>query len=91
MSKEKRWLNFIECANCNYDIATGEGERSCNYGDCAYLPEELKVVCDSCQFNWYTMEGDKRCEGGTVCEEGKAALANVENVKVWKAAHADKQ
>jgi hypothetical protein len=35
-----RWEGFRQCPGCGYDIATGEGERSCSWGDCPHLPEE---------------------------------------------------
>jgi hypothetical protein len=42
-----RWEGFSQCPGCGYDFATGEGERSCAWGDCPYLPEELDVFCPS--------------------------------------------
>jgi tRNA 2-thiouridine synthesizing protein A len=36
-----RWEAFRQCPGCGYDFAAGEGERSCTWGDCPYLPEEL--------------------------------------------------
>jgi hypothetical protein len=48
------WEGFAKCPGCGYDLATGEGERSCAWGDCPYLPEELDVFCPNCRFNFMT-------------------------------------
>jgi len=77
------WEKFRTCPGCSYDFATGEGERSCSWGDCAYLPEELDVWCDSCRFNYLTMEGNSRCEDPMTCEHAAAPLAHVENYRAW--------
>ena len=37
------WMQFEKCAGCGWDIGTGEGERSCSWGECAYLPDDLDV------------------------------------------------
>ena len=39
------WDEFKQCPHCGLDIATGEGERGCAWGDCPYVPEELNVFC----------------------------------------------
>ena len=45
------WMQFEKCGGCGWDIGTGEGERSCSWGECAYLPAELDVYCERCRFN----------------------------------------
>jgi len=50
----------------------GEGERSCAWGDCAYLPEELNVLCDYRRFNFFTMEGNSPCGDPLRCEHAAA-------------------
>jgi hypothetical protein len=62
-----RWEGFRPCPGCGFDIATGEGERSCSWGDCPYLPEELNVFCETCRFNFFTMEGNPPCEEPLDC------------------------
>jgi hypothetical protein len=44
-----------------YDFLTGEGARGCNRYDCLYLPEELRVCCPVCSYNFATREGTPRC------------------------------
>lgn len=80
-----RWEGFVQCPGCGLDIATGEGERSCAWGDCPYLPEELDVLCGECRFNFFTMEGNPACEDPLECEHGREALLHIENVKRWQA------
>jgi hypothetical protein len=48
------WEGFRQCPGCGFDFASGEGERSCSWGDCPYLPEELNVFA-SVPFNFFTM------------------------------------
>ena len=62
-----RWEGFRHCPGCGFDFATGDGERSCSWGDCPYLPDELSVFCDTCRFNLFTMEGNPSCEDPLHC------------------------
>ncbi len=66
-------------------LATGEGERSCAWGDCPYLPEELDVYCPNCRFNFFTMEGNPPCEDPLTCPHGIEARTHIENLRAWVA------
>lgn len=79
-----RWLDFQTCPGCSYDFATGDGEMSCDYGECPYLPEALKVMCPQCMYDFITDEGNPSCVDPATCEHGADARANVENVLRWK-------
>lgn len=57
------WRAFRQCLGCGYDIATGDGESGCSWGECAYLPEELDVFCPNCRFNFLTREGTRGAAG----------------------------
>lgn len=83
-----KWQEFRMCPGCGYDIGTGEGDRSCSWGDCPYAPEELNVFCDQCRFDFYTMEGNAPCEDPTACEHGAPARSHVDNYRAWQAARA---
>jgi hypothetical protein len=77
-----RWERFRNCPGCAYDFATGEGERSCSWGECPYLPAELDVFCAYCRFNFYTMEGNPSCDPKT-CSHGEEPRSHVENMRAW--------
>jgi len=79
------WMEFRKCAGCGLDLGTGEGERACAWGDCPYLPEDLNVFCDQCRFDYYTMEGNPRCDDPLACAHAEAPLAHVENYRRWLA------
>jgi hypothetical protein len=78
-----RWEGFRQCPGCGFDIATGEGERSCAWGDCPYLPEDLDVFCPNCRFNFFTWEGNSGCGRPGICEDGIEPRSHVANVQSW--------
>jgi hypothetical protein len=78
-----RWEGFRQCPGCGFDIATGEGERSCAWGECPYLPQDLDVFCAYCRFNFFTMEGNPSCDDPLRCEHALEPLAHVENVRSY--------
>ena len=67
---------FRQCPGCSYDFITGEGFRSCAWGDCPYLPEELKVMCPACNFNFATGEGNPHCGDPPTCQWAAEGYAN---------------
>lgn len=79
-----RWEAFRKCPGCGFDFGSGEGERSCSWGDCPYLPEELNVFCDRCRFNFFTMEGNPPCEDPLTCLDAAEPRSHVENLRVWE-------
>lgn len=82
---EHRMLSFRPCPDCAYDLATGEGERSCNYGACPYLPEALEVHCPTCWYNFYSQEGRPECSDPPSCDFArKEAPARVAAVGRWR-------
>jgi hypothetical protein len=81
-----RWEGFSQCPGCGYDFATGEGERSCSWGDCPYLPEELDVFCPQCRFDFLTMEGNPPCADPLTCEHSVEPMSHVGNMRRWREA-----
>jgi hypothetical protein len=79
-----RWEGFRQCPGCGFDFASGDGERSCSWGDCPYLPEELNVFCDQCRFNLFTMEGNPSCEDPLTCVHATEPRSHVENLRIWE-------
>lgn len=82
------WQGFRQCPGCGYDITTGDGDRSCSWGDCPYLPEALDVFCPQCRFNFFTMQGNSQCGRPGVCDHAADARAHVETVRAWAAMQA---
>lgn len=82
-----RWEGFVQCPGCGYDFTTGEGERSCSWGDCPYLPTELDVYCPDCRFNYFTGEGNPPCGAPETCPHGIEPRSHVQNLQAWAAAH----
>lgn len=81
-------LSFEACADCEWDFVTGEGERSCHYGGCPYLPMELDVRCPQCLYNFYTGEGEPGCGAEPTCDFARdEAPQRVETLHVWMAEH----
>lgn len=78
-----RWEGFVQCPGCGFDLATGDGERSCSWGDCPYLPDDLDVFCPNCRFNFFTMEGNPQCGKPGVCEHSAEPRSHVENLRTW--------
>jgi hypothetical protein len=82
-----RWEAFSQCAGCGFDFSTGEGERSCSWGECPYLPLELDVFCPNCRYNFLTGQGNPPCDNPATCEHGAEARTHIENLQKWAAAH----
>ncbi len=59
---------FQKCEHCDYDFATGEGERTCHYFECPYLPDVLDVTCPTCRYNFYIDDGNPACGDPPDCE-----------------------
>ncbi len=77
------WEAFRQCPGCGFDLVTGDGVRSCSWGACPYLPEELDVFCPNCRFNLFTMEGNPQCGRPGVCEHSAESRSHVANLRAW--------
>lgn len=81
-------LSFEACADCGWDFVTGNGERSCSYGECPYLPMELDVRCPQCLYNFYTGEGEAACGDEPTCDFARTeASERLANLELWMAEH----
>jgi hypothetical protein len=78
------WEAFRQCPGCGFDFASGEGERSCSWGECPYLPEALNVFCDQCRFNFFTMEGNPSCDDPLTCAHAADPRSHVQNLRTWE-------
>ena len=70
--KTARAPAFRQCAGCGYDFVTGEGERSCAWSACPYLPTALDPTCPVCNYNFATDEGQPHCADFATCAEVEA-------------------
>ena len=66
--ERQRALDFEQCPGCGFDFATGEGQRSCHYYECPYIPASLVVFCPTCMYDFYTGEGNPECADPPTCE-----------------------
>jgi hypothetical protein len=81
----ERLLAFRQCPFCDYDIATGEGERGCHYGECPALPEELDPRCPTCLYNFVTDDLVPACGEPPTCEFAlEVAPARLEALAWWR-------
>jgi len=93
ISKKQREkaLAFVQCEDCSYDLETGEGQRSCHWGDCPYLPEELTLVCPTCRFNFGNMDGSPECGQTPRCEFATQVVPRrLALFKEWQSLHPTK-
>jgi hypothetical protein len=75
---------FRQCAHCSYDFVTDEGDRSCSYGECPYLPEALDVWCPTCRYNFMTRDGNPACGDPPDCRFAReVAPERVRALTAW--------
>jgi|AntRauTorckE6833_2_1112554.scaffolds.fasta_scaffold93496_1 hypothetical protein len=58
---------FQQCESCEYNFETDEGERSCHYYECPYLPEVLDARCPTCLYNFAIGDGNPECSDPPDC------------------------
>jgi hypothetical protein len=81
-------LRFEPCPQCTLDLATGEGQRSCHYYTCPYLPDALDVSCPTCLFNFMTRDTVPGCGDPPTCAFAlDEAPERVANLTAWLARH----
>lgn len=71
-----------KCPGCTPDAITEEGARPCSFYDCSGLPNELKVTCDLCMFDFAAQDGQVKCDHET-CEDALRLKGNVETYRTW--------
>lgn len=85
----ERALDWQQCADCSYDISTGEGHRACHWYGCPILPEDLDVFCPQCNYDFYTKEGTPECHDPPDCTHAReVAPERVAAVDAWLARQA---
>ena len=71
-----------QCPGCTPESATADAARPCSFYDCPGLPEELKVTCELCMFDFAAQDGQVKCDHDT-CETALKLQKNVETYQIW--------
>ena len=70
------------CPGCTPTSVTSAGARPCSFYSCSGLPEELKVTCDTCMYDFAAEDGQVKCNHET-CETAVRLRSNVGIYKAW--------
>lgn len=70
------------CPGCTPATVTRPDARPCSFYDCPGLPEELRVVCDICIYNFAAGDGQMKCDHRT-CETAIRLRRNVTTYRKW--------
>ena len=71
-----------KCPGCTPMTVTEPGARPCSFYDCPGLPEELRVTCDLCMFDFVSGSGQVKCNHAT-CETALRLRENVHTYRKW--------
>lgn len=71
-----------QCPGCTPSVVISEGARPCSHYDCPGLPEELKVTCDKCMYDFAADDGQPDCDHST-CEDALRLKWNVPMYRRW--------
>ncbi len=71
-----------KCPGCTPLKVTQPGARPCSFYNCPGLPDELRVVCDICVYDFATEDGQVRCDHST-CEMALRLQSNVTTYRKW--------
>ncbi len=84
----RKAMAFTACPTCTYDIATGQGTRNCNYGECPNLPEVLDVTCPVCNFNFLARDTVPACGENPTCDFARETVGpRLKVLRDWRASH----
>ena len=84
--EHERTMQWRQCADCSFDITTGEGRRACSWYACPSMPEALDVFCPTCNYDFYTGEGAPECHDPPTCSYSReVAPQRVAAVEEWLA------
>lgn len=72
-----------QCPGCSPATVTHEGARPCSFYDCPGLPDELKVTCNTCMFDFAINDGQPSCDH-TTCDTALRLRRNVPTYRAWK-------
>lgn len=70
------------CPGCSPQKLALEAALPCSAFDCPGLPDELKVTCDTCMYDFAHQDGQIKCDHAT-CETAQVLKANVATYQTW--------
>jgi hypothetical protein len=70
------------CPGCTLQHAVAEDAKPCSFYDCPGLPEELKVTCDLCLFDFVANDGQVKCDQ-RICATALRLKGNVKTYLAW--------
>ena len=83
----RKAMAFAPCETCTYDIATGQGTRNCNYGECPNVPDALDVTCPVCNFNFLARDTVPACGENPSCDFAREVVGpRLKVLREWRAA-----
>ena len=71
-----------QCPGCAVQRAISEDAKPCSFYDCPGLPDELKVTCELCMFDFVANDGQVKCDHDT-CETASRLKGNVKYYRAW--------
>lgn len=70
------------CPGCTPSTVTAPGARPCSFYDCPGLPDELRVTCDFCMYDFAAEDGQVKCDHAT-CERAQQLKSHVPTYRTW--------
>ena len=70
------------CPGCTPEKVTTPGGEPCSFYSCPGLPDQLKVTCDLCMFDFANQNGQFKCDH-TTCETAIRLKKNVATYRGW--------
>lgn len=70
------------CPGCTPAKATDEDTQPCSFYDCPGLPEQLRVTCNTCMYDFAAASGQLKCDHAT-CETALRLKGNVGTYRAW--------
>lgn len=70
------------CPGCSPTKVTAAEARPCSFYACPGLPDELRVTCDLCMYDFAARDGQMKCDHST-CEKALWLESHVLTYELW--------
>lgn len=70
------------CPGCTLQLIIAGDAKPCSFYDCPGLPDDLKVTCDSCLFDFVANDGQVKCDHDN-CGTALRLKGNVKTYFAW--------